>query len=208
MGKVKKKRTIKALVVKAERVVQKVGEIQIASPLGVKVNHMTGELETPVELKLIDKPVFTPTVVCDKLINQGLQKACLVVQKTGRADCVFSVSSKINLDIPIFSMHDIPDIKSGDHVQEKAEVESIDIRGIRDPNYRGCEQKDILIIRVVYKVKVIIAREEVITVPEHCEGEYDGCCIEEADAQDTIINKNNINVVVNPFKSSSKKYSW
>lgn len=205
MGKVKKKRTIKALVVKAEQTVQKVGEIQISAPLGVKVNHTTGKLETPVELKLIDLPVFTPTVICDKLINHGLQKACLIVQKAGRADCVLAVSAKINLDIPISSMHDIPDIKEGDHVQEKAEVESIDIRGFRDPNYHGCEQKDILIIKVVYKVKVVIAREELVTLPKDCEDEYDTCWLDEDEAQDTIINKNNINVIVNPFRRSGTR---
>lgn len=205
MGTVKKKHRIKALVIKAELTVQKVGTIQVMAPLGVKVNNQTGELETPVELKLIGLPVFTPTVVADKLINHGLQKACLVVQKKA-GDCSFSVSSTVDLDIPIHSMHDIPDIQSGDHVQEIATVESIDIRGIKEPNFKGCGEKHILIIQVTYKIKVVIAREEIIKIPRRCEQDNDDCCIQEAEFQDTVINKNNINVIVRPCQNSRRTF--
>jgi hypothetical protein len=205
VGKSKKKRSVKALVVKAELTVQKVGTIQICAPLGVIVDSKTGELRTPVELKLLGQPVFTPTVVSCKLINNGLQKACLVVQKLCRSGCEFSVSSKVDLDIPIFGMHDIPHIQPGDQVQEKAEVELIDIRGIRDPNSKDCGEKVILIIKVIYKVDVTIAREETICIPEHCEGKGDDCCIQEEDFQDTIINKNDIKIIVNPFQRGSRR---
>lgn len=197
-----KKRKIKALVVIAELTVQKVGEIQVAASLGVKINHQTGELETPVELKLIGQPVFTATIVPCKLINHGLQKACLVVRNARNKDCNLSVSSKKELDIPIYGMHDIPNIEPGDHIQEAAKVESIDIRGIREPGYKGCGNKSILIIKVVYKIKVTIAREEIISIPKYCEQDEDDCCINELDDQYTIVNKNNIKVIVNPCKDS------
>ena len=204
-GKEKNKRCMKALVVKAQLTVQKIGAIQIAAPLGIEINDKTGELKTPVELKLFDQPVFSPTIVPCKLINHGLQKASLVVHKTGLADCNFAVASKLDLDIPIFGMHDIPHIQPGDHVHEKAEVESIDIRGIRDPNDKGCGEKSILLIKIIYKVDVTISREETICIPKHCEHVDDDCCIQEGDFQDTIINKNDIKIIVNPFQGGSKK---
>ncbi|HBG00976.1 MAG TPA: hypothetical protein DDW87_05320 [Firmicutes bacterium] len=205
MGKVKNCRLIKALVIKAELTVQKVGTIEVAAPLGVEVDHRTGELETPVELELIGLPVFTPTIVPCKLINHGLQKACLVVRQRGCAPCQLSVSSSLDLNIPIYGMHDVPHIKSGDHVQELAQVESIDIRGIRDPSSHGCERRDILIVRVVYRVKVIIAREELVSIPERCDRGQERCWIQDVDSRDTILNENNINIIVNPFHSPSKR---
>ncbi|HKM42883.1 MAG TPA: hypothetical protein VJZ70_02720 [Limnochordia bacterium] len=204
MGKEKKKRLVKALVVKADLNVQKTGRIQVAAPLGVRVDPNTGEVETPLELKLLGQPVFTPTIVPDKLINHGLQKACLLVHRPG-GDCKLSISSKTNLDIPIYGMHDIPCIQAGDHIQETAEVESIDIRGIKDPGYQGCETKNMLIITVVYKIKVVIAREELIRIPKHCDHTDEDCCIQEAKDQDTIINKNDIKIIVNPPQHSSRR---
>ncbi len=200
----KKKRFVKALVVKAEQTIQKVGTIQICSPLGVQVDSRTGELKTPVELKLLGQPVFTPTVVPCKLINHGLQKACLVIQQARHAGCDFAVSSKVSLDIPIFAMHDIPHLQPGDQVQEKAVVESIDIRGIRNPNSVECDATNILIIRIVYKVEICIASEETICLPEHCHEKDDDCCIQEGDFQDTIINKNDIKIIVNPFRKGKR----
>lgn len=202
MGKKKEKRLVKALVVKAQLEVQKTGRIQIPAPLGIRVNSKTGEVETPLELKLLGKPVFTPTIVPDKLINHGLQKACLLVQKPG-GDCKLSLSSKSHLDIPIYGMHDIPCILPGDHVKETAEVESIDIRGIADPSHQGCETKNMLIITVVYKIKVIIAREECIRIPKDCEYTDEDCHIEEDDSDDAIINRNDIKIIVNPQQHSS-----
>lgn len=200
----RKKRFVKALVVKGEQTIQKAGIIQLCAPLGVQVDSKTGELKTPVELKLLGQPVFTPTAISCKLINHGLQKACLVVQQTRHAGCDFSVSSKLNLDIPIFSMHDILHLQPGDQVQEKAEVESIDIRGIRNPNSTECGEAAILIIRIVYKVEVCIAREETICLPEHCDRDGDECCIQEGDFQDAIINKNEIKIIVNPFQKGER----
>lgn len=205
MGKPKKKRSVKALVVKAERTVQKVGAIQVCAPVGVNIDSKTGELLTPVELKLLGEPVFTPTVVPCKLINHGLQKACLIVKRARPSNCDYVVTSKVDLDIPIFGMHDIPDIQPGDHVQEKAEVESIDIRGIRDPNANECGAGKILIIKIVYKVEVCVAREETICISDHCPGKNEECGIQEGGFQD-IVNKNNINIVVNPFQPGSKKF--
>lgn len=198
MGKVDKKQRVKALVVKAILTVQKLGTIQVAAPLGVRVNHQTGKLETPVDLKLIGKPVFTATVVPHKLINQGIQHASLGIKKSHHGNCRLDLPSKLNLEIPIYSMHDVPKILPGDHVQEKAEVESIDIRGIKDPNYYGCESKAILIINVVYRVKVTILREEVITIPKPCEQSKYDYYAHADELEDTIINENNINVIVNP----------
>jgi len=203
-----KKRCMKAMVVKAELTVQKVGTIQICAPLGVIADPKTGVLKTPVDLRLLGRPVFTPTVVPCKLINHGLQKACLLVQKRVHSGCEYSVASKVDLDIPIFAMHDVPHILPGDEVQEKAEVESIDIRGIRDPNSQDCEERTILIITVVYKVHVIFSREESICVPEHCKKKEDDCCIDDEDCPDTTINKNNIKIIVNPWHHSSQEYSW
>lgn len=201
-----KERKIKALVVKADLTVQKIGEIQITAPIGVEVDYSTGELKTPVELRLIDQPVFTATIVPDKLINHGQQKAYLVVKKSGSTDCKYSVSSKLDLDIPIFGMHDIPDIKQGDHIKEVAEVESIDIRGIRDPIHKECGNMSILLIKVVYKLKVTIAREETISVPKHCKQHKDDCCFQETDDQNTIINENNIKIIVDPSKGCGKRF--
>lgn len=205
MGKAEKCRSIKALVVEAELTVQKIGTIQVAAPLGVKVDHRTGELETPVELKLVGQPVFTPTIIPGKIINHGLQKACLVVKEHGSGPCRLSARSTLKLDIPIDGMHDVPHIKPGDHAQEQAEVESIDIRGIRDPNHQGCGEKNILMIKVVYQVKIVICREETISVPEHCHRDSDRCWIQETGPEDAILNKNDINIIVRPFQRSNRK---
>ncbi len=198
MGKVEKKRRIKALVGKAILNVQKVGTIQITAPLGVKIDNQTGEVKTPLELKLIDAPQFTPTIVPDKLINHGLQKACLVIKKSSDKDCALALSAKINLDIPIFSMHNVPKLKPGDHIQEKAEVESIDIRGILAPNYHKCEKKNLLLISVVYKVKITIASEEIIRIPHHCNWTTASEFSRDYDEEDLILNKNKINLVIQP----------
>lgn len=206
MGKSKKKRLVKALVVKAEKTIQKVGSIQICAPMGVRIDPKTGELKTSVELKLLGLPVFTPTVLSCKLINHGLQKACLVVQKSRRSSCDFSVLAKVDLDIPIFSMHDIAHIQPGDQVQEQAEVESIDIRGIRDPKSQGCGDQTQLIIKVIYKVKVTIVREETVCIPEHCDHKGRQCSIKETGFDETFVNENNINIVVSPFWQGSQKF--
>ena len=202
MGKKKEKRLVKALVVKAELEVQKTGKLQIAAPLGVRVNSATGEIQTPLELELLGEPVFTPTIVPNKLLNHGLQKACLVVRKPG-GDCKLALSSKTKLDIPIYGMHDIPCLEPGDHIQERAKVESIDLRGIKDPDFQGCETRYVLLITVVYKVKVIIARERLVPIPKDWEHKGDDCCIPEDDYPDEIINKNEIKIIVNPASPTS-----
>lgn len=200
----KKKRCFKALVVKAEQTLQKVGTLQICAPLGVQIDSKTGELITPVELKLLGKPVFTPTVVPCKLINHGLQKACLIVEQPRNSGCGYGIVAKLNLDVPIFAMHEIPGLQPGDAVQEKAEVESIDIRGIRNPSSPECGDTDLLIIKIVYKVEVCITREETVCLPEHGHKKDDEYCIQEGDSEDTIINKNDIKIIVNPFQKGKR----
>ena len=204
MGKGKKKRCIKALVVKAELTVEKTGRIEVAAPLGVRVCGKTGQLETPLELKLLGEPVFTPTIVPNKLIDHGLQKACLVLHRPS-GDCSLSVASATNLDIPIYGTHEVPCIEVGDRVREKAEVESIDIRGIREPGYQGCETKNRLIITVLYKVKIVVLREEVVCIPKHCDYTDEDCSIQEVDSEDTIINRNDIKIIVNPPQHSNRR---
>ena len=196
MGKAKEKRVIKALVIIADPTVQKVGMIQIPAPLGVKVDGRTGELETPVELKLIGEPVFTPSIVCGKLINHGLQKARLIVKKTRSTSCSYAIASTHDLDIPINGVHPVCKIEPGDHVKETATVETIEIRGFRHPNQQECDGQYVLNIQVFYKVRIVVAREESICIPVDCDWKHQPCSLQEADFDDVFLNENEINIVV------------
>jgi hypothetical protein len=157
---------IKALVVIAEKDVQKIGDLTITAPLGVGIDKTTGDLTVPVLLEAIGEPVLKPKIIPDRLINQGFLHAKLIVEDIDPEPCP-DVRKGITKEIfiPIQSVIEIEGICPGDHIQEFAEIESLTVFGVPDkPQSGSAGTKVKLILKVILDVKIIIAREDLITV--------------------------------------------
>lgn len=163
-GKAVKK--IKTLVVVAKKTILKVGDTIIPAPIGVKIDPKTGELMVPIKVIPVGDAVLKPEIEKDLLINQGFIKLLLIFKEDDCEPCT-DVRKKITKEVlvPIQSVHKIDCLYSGDHIQEKVKVKAITVRGIPVNDCKSGGTKWDLIIKVILQVKIVIAREEIISVP-------------------------------------------
>lgn len=174
------KKKIKALVVIAEKNVQKIGDLTISAPIGVGIDKTTGDLTVPVRLEAMGEPVLRPKIIHDKLINEGFVRAKLIVEDNDPEPCP-DVRKGLTKEIfiPIQRVIEIKGISPGDHIQEFAEIKSLSVFAVPDKpqsGFAGAKVK--LILKVILDVRIIIAREEIITVST----KDDCCCNQEADS--------------------------
>ncbi|MHB1393280.1 MAG: hypothetical protein ACYCYE_09420 [Clostridia bacterium] len=159
-------RRIKALVVIAEKNVQKIGDLIIIAPIGVGIDQLTGDLSVPVRIEAIGKPCLKPKIINDVLINEGFVRAKLIVEDIDPEPCP-DIRKGIQKEIliPVQSVIEIKGIRPGDHIQEFTEIKSLSVFGIPERPPHGSVGTQVkLIIKVILDVKIIIAREEIITV--------------------------------------------
>ncbi len=170
------KKKIKTLAIIAERSVQKIGDLTITAPIGVGIDKTTGDLTVPVRLEAIGEPVLKPKIIHDKLINEGFVRAKLIVEDNDPEPCP-DVRKGLTKEIyiPIQRVIEIKGICPGDHIQEFAKIKSLSVFAFPDKlqsGFAGTKVK--LILKVILDVKIIIAREEIVTVSvDYCSNQED-----------------------------------
>lgn len=157
---------IKTLVVIAEERVQKVGAFTIEAPVGVGTDS-TGKLTHPIRLEPIGDPVLGSTVIENKLINEGFVRAKLIVDDTDPNPCADARKFVPQVvTIPFQTVHDIPGIRPGDHIQEFSKIEALLVSGTPVPCPPGASGSAVTLrLKIVLQVSVVIARECIIAVP-------------------------------------------
>ncbi|NLN18925.1 MAG: hypothetical protein GX162_06605 [Firmicutes bacterium] len=154
---------VKTLIVIAEECVQKVGSHTIQAPVGVGVDKH-GKLTHPVRLEAVGDPVFNPTILEDKLINEGFIRARLIVDDPDPCPDAQKAITQL-VTIPFQTVHDIPGIKPGDHIQEFSKIEALLVSATPVSCIADSTTMVSLALKIVLKVDVIIARECIISVP-------------------------------------------
>lgn len=163
---------IKTLVVIAEECVQKMGSFTIDAPVGVGIDA-NGKLTHPVRLEPIGEPILGSTIIENKLINEGYVRAKLIVEDIDPKPCadVRKFVPQV-VTIPFQTVHDIPGIRPGDHIQEFSRIEALVVSGTPVPCPPGASGSVVALgLKIVLEVKVVIARECIIAVPAeilHC----------------------------------------
>ncbi|MHB8182515.1 MAG: hypothetical protein ACYDDN_01970 [Candidatus Desulforudaceae bacterium] len=156
---------IKSLVVLVDRKIHKVGKLQIPAPVGVGIDKTTGELNPPVRLELVEDVVLRPKIMKDLLINNGTVKVKLIVDDHDPGPCSAKKVIVKPLLVPVQSILKIKGIRPGDHIQEFVKVKSLLVFGFPDSTSPSLGTKVRLDIKVILRVRIIIAREEVLTIP-------------------------------------------
>ncbi|RYD05332.1 hypothetical protein N752_09815 [Desulforamulus aquiferis] len=107
--------------------------------------------------------VLKPEIEKNLLINQGYLKLKLIFNDPCPSSCS-AARSKISREVivPVQSVHKIDNLCPDDHVQEKVKVKAISVRGV--PDSANCQKWNI-IIKVILEVKLVISREELVSVP-------------------------------------------
>ena len=157
--------TLKTLVVIAEEKLQKVGNLVIPAPLGVTCDA-NGNLSHQITLVPIGEPSFRPVVLKNKLVNEGFLTVRVEVTDNDPQPCPdVRKFPPVIVVIPFQSIHDIPGICPGDHVQEFARIEALLVSGVPgacSPTHSGTAVQ--LDLKAILEVHLIIAREAVISV--------------------------------------------
>ncbi len=156
---------VKSLVVLFDRKVLKVAELAIPAPVGVGIDKTTGGLDHPVRLELVDDVVLKPTVLKGLLINHGSVKVRLTIENHDPDPCPTKKEIVKHLLLPVQSILKIKGIRPGDHVQEFPKVESLLVFGFPDHTGPGVGMKIKLVVKVILRVRLIVAREEILTIP-------------------------------------------
>ncbi|MGI6083280.1 MAG: hypothetical protein ACOYEP_10440 [Limnochordia bacterium] len=154
---------VKTLIVIAEECVQKVGSHTIEAPVGVGVDKH-GKLTHPIRLEAVGDPVFNPTILEDKLINEGFIRARLIVDDPDPCPDTHKPLTQL-VTIPFQTVHDIPGIKPGDHIQEFSKIEALLVSATPVSCVADSATVVSLALKIVLQVDVIIARECIISVP-------------------------------------------
>ncbi|WP_031516913.1 hypothetical protein [Desulfofalx alkaliphila] len=157
---------IKSLVVVHKSRIMKFGETTVPAPLGVNIDPKTGELTVPIEIIPVGDAILKPKVEKNLLINEGFIKLKTIAHHPDLGTCPNTKKCFVKeTTIPVQSVHEIKGIRPGDKVQEKVEVKSISVMGIPDNSMpKSAGQKINLLIKIILEVKVVIAREEIISV--------------------------------------------
>ncbi|WP_422444631.1 hypothetical protein [Thermoanaerobacterium sp. DL9XJH110] len=150
---------LKTLVVVCEQNVQEIGEIRITAPPGVILDPITGLLNVKPTLTVVDNPVLNDATLDGKVINYGWVKVLLTI--TGIAVPVSSYYA-----IPLQGHISCPDIQPGDHVQHFPKLEGTLVYALPsvDP-VTGSLSTGVLSLKVAYDVKIVVAREQLVSVP-------------------------------------------
>ena len=158
---------IKALVIVAEECVEKIGTFNIKAPIGVGVTP-SGKLTHPIRLEPIGEPVLNPTIIPNKLINEGFVRARLIVDDIDPHPCADARKHVPQLvTVPFQAVHDIPGIEPNDHIQEFAKVETLLVSGTPEVCPPGVSGSVVtLTLKVILRVSIIVARECVLAVPD------------------------------------------
>lgn len=154
---------IKTLVLVHKEKIMKFGEVVIPAPIGVKIDAKTGKLTVPVEIVPVGDVILNPIIEKNLLINEGFIKLKIIINNPDCPDVKKFIVKEIT--IPIQSVHEIIGIRPDDAVQEKVKIKSISVMGIPDDtDSQSAGRKINLIIKIIIEVKLIIAREEVVSV--------------------------------------------
>lgn len=166
MGSDNKIKELKAPVVVFKETIMKVGESTIPAPIGVKIDYKTGEIMVPVKIAPAGDVVLIPKIEKKLLINEGFVRLKMLFKDPDPEPCPdVRKDIRIEIIVPIQSVHHIDYIRPHDQVQESAKIEAITIRGIPDNSLpRAAGQKANLLIKVVLKVQVTVMREEIVPV--------------------------------------------
>lgn len=157
---------IKALVVIAEKNVEKIGDLTITAPIGIGIDKATGDLTVPVRLEAVGEPIMKPKIIHEKLINEGFVRAKLIVEDNDPEPCpdVRKGQTK-EVFIPLQSVIEIKGILPGDHIQEFTKIVSLSVFAVPDKPQSGSTGTIVkLILKVILDVRIIISREEIVTV--------------------------------------------
>ena len=150
------KEEVKVLAVVCREVRQEVGDLTLPAPAGVVFDKKSGQLKQKLTVELAGSPqVRTVTVIPGKVINQGIVPVRLLVD--GRVVVQY-------LEIPFQSVLECP-AEPGDVVQKHdMQVEGFSLSPIQIPNEDLCTLRLHLIIKVVIRACIIVARETILRV--------------------------------------------
>ncbi|NLU50686.1 MAG: hypothetical protein GXX09_09840 [Syntrophomonadaceae bacterium] len=149
---------LKTLVVLCEQSIQEVGEVTIPLPAGVTLDPITGQLNVKPTLTVMGDPILNDAVLNGEIINYGWVHAVLSI--TGIA-----VPISAHYAIPLQGHISCPDAVAGDHVQHFPTLLGTLVYGTPtlDP-VTGAPTGGNLHLKVVYLVRIVAAREELVNV--------------------------------------------
>ncbi|HHW09326.1 MAG TPA: hypothetical protein GXX29_05075 [Firmicutes bacterium] len=156
---------IKTQILVADESFQKIGDVEITAPPGVGFDHEKGELNRNIIAEAVGAPVLTPTILKDKLVNEGFVKVRLLVEDCDPNPCPDPRKTITQtVVVPFQSVHDICGIKPGDHIQEFPSVEALLVSAVPGVSSGdGCTTR--LRLKAILCIRVIVTRECIVSVP-------------------------------------------
>ncbi|NLN18926.1 MAG: hypothetical protein GX162_06610 [Firmicutes bacterium] len=151
------KEEVKVLTVVCRKVVQEIGDLTIPAPPGIIFDEKSGQLKQQVTVELAGNPqIRTVTILPDKAINQGVVPVKLLVDKR----IVIPL-----LEIPFQSVLECPGADPRDVLQKHdIQVEGFSLSPIRLLDKDPCTLKLYLILKVVVKACIVVARETILRI--------------------------------------------
>lgn len=162
-----KEKLIKALVIIGKKTVTGVSVLEIAAPVGVGIDHCTGNLTASVRLEKTGEPVLKTNIINNKVINEGFIPFKLILDFIKPESCLNAGREIVQqVYIPFQSVIEFEGIKPGDDIQKQLTVESASVMGIPDacpPGLAGSKAK--LRLNIVFNLELVISRQSIISVP-------------------------------------------
>ncbi|MGI6083279.1 MAG: hypothetical protein ACOYEP_10435 [Limnochordia bacterium] len=151
------KEEVKVLTVVCRKVVQEIGDLTIPAPPGIIFDEKCGQLKQQVTVELAGNPqIRTVTILPDKAINQGVVPVKLLADK--RVVIPY-------LEIPFQSVVECPGADPRDVLQKHdIQVEGFSLSPIRLLHKDLCTLKLHLILKVVVKACIVVARESILRI--------------------------------------------
>ncbi|ABZ82649.1 hypothetical protein HM1_0024 [Heliomicrobium modesticaldum Ice1] len=163
------------MVVVAEKEVKKVADLTIPAPVGVGLDPHTGQLTASVELEPFGEPQLQPKIINNMVINEGIICVKLIVKDNDPAPCPdVRKGFEKKICIPVQTVLECKGIQPDDDIQEKVCISALSVFAVPANSTTGTAGNVVnLILKAILDVKMVIAREEVITIPVHQESDPD-----------------------------------